>query len=162
MERLGNSLPSRPEIEQRYDKKLFYFGGSGKMEAATPHNPLSFVFGNTLSVLIPLMALGGASRIFLFGADGIKPDWKSPAKHIGEDDPEYRFDFNDRNLDALTSGLRADTIDLDEAVEMGLLSLESLYDFERPPIYNVSPDSAVTAFPKIGFTEAQELLKSAE
>ena len=162
MERLGNSLPSRPEIEQRYDKKLFYFGGSGKMEAATPHNPLSFVFGNTLSVLIPLMALGGARRIFLFGADGIKPDWKSPAKHIGEDDPEYRFDFNDRNLDALTSGLRADTIDLDEAVEMGLLSLESLYDFERPPIYNVSPDSAVTAFPKIGFTEAQELLKSAE
>ena len=132
------------------------------MEAATPHNPLSFVFGNTLSVLIPLMALGGARRIFFFGADGIKPDWKSPAKHVGENDPEYRFDFDERDLDALTSGLRADTIDLDEAVEMRpsqsrksirLRAPSDLQCFARQRGYSIS---------QIGFTEAQKLLNRAD
>ena len=124
------------------------------MEPATPHNPLNFVFGNSLSILVPLTAMAGARRIFLFGADGVGSENHAPAKHFGEDNPDFRFKFEATDIDALTGGLRADTVDFSEAVEIGLVSLEAIFGFERPPIYNVSPDSAIEAFPKIGYQDA--------
>lgn len=159
LDRLGRSRPTRRGVEKIYDAKLLYIGESGGIQPATPANPLGFVFGNSLSILVPLMSMGGAKRIFIFGADGVAPNAMEQAHHFGQDNPDYRFDFDATDLDALTGGLRADTIDFDEAVEIGLMSQEALYGFKRPPIFNVSPNSAISAFPKIGYADAYRLLQ---
>tara|TARA_B100000676_G_C18085679_1_gene854803 strand:+ start:260 stop:2182 length:1923 start_codon:yes stop_codon:yes gene_type:complete len=162
LERLGRACPTRQEIETTYHDKLLYIGGSGGIEPATPHNPLKFVFGNSLSILVPLTAMAGARRIFLFGADGISKANNGPAKHFGEGNPDFRFDFEATDIDALTGGLRADTVDFSEAVEIGLISLEAIFGFKRPPIYNVSPDSAIDAFPKIGYQDALAMCRRSD
>ncbi len=160
LDRLGRKLPSRQELEAEFGEKLIYIGGSGGMAGATPFNPLRFVFGNSLSVLIPLMALGGARRIFLFGADGVAEGAAEPSQYFCEESLEIGFDFKDADRQALTGALRADTLDFPEAVETGILSLETLFGFKRPPIFNVSPGSALRPFPIIGYEEALKMFSS--
>jgi predicted Zn-dependent protease len=158
LDRLGRSCPTRQEIEHNFGHKILYFGGSEGMQPATPDNPLRFVFGNSLSMFVPLISMGGANRIFIFGADGVAPNDLGKVRHFGQDSPDYRYDFDATDMNALTGALRADTIDFDEAVEIGIMSLEALFDFERPPIFNVSHGSAITAFPKIDYDTAWSML----
>jgi len=160
LDRLGRQLPTRQELESEFEAKLLYIEGSSGMAGPTPFNPLRFVFGNSLSALIPLMALGGARRIFLFGADGVHANTVTPSSYFGENSPDFNFDFDNADREALTEALRSDTLDLPEAVEVGLLSLETLFNFERPPIFNVSPGSALKFFPIIDYEYAFELLSA--
>jgi tetratricopeptide (TPR) repeat protein len=158
MARLGRACPPRREFEGRFDQKLLYFGGTAPIQSATPYDPLRCVFGNSLSILIFLMTIGGARRIFLFGADGGVPAGAPGGTHYGWRKEEFRFEMTPKMREVVAAALRADAVDLHGAVETGLIAAEGLFGINPPPIFNVSPRSALEAFPKITYDDAWSML----
>jgi tetratricopeptide (TPR) repeat protein len=162
MDRLGSSCPSRNEFERRFDDKLLYFGGAGGIQPATPYDPLRYVYGNSLSVLISLMVIGGAKRIFVFGADGGIPHGDSGSTHYGCHKDEFRFDMTDDMREAVSASLRADAMEFPDIIETGFMTAEGLFGVKPPPVFNVSPNSRLDAFPKITYARARSMLSGQE
>jgi tetratricopeptide (TPR) repeat protein len=157
MDRLGRQCPPRRAIEARFDDKLLYYGGSGGIQPATPRNPLRYVYGNSLSTLIGLMATGGARRIFLFGADGGVPHG-STATHYGLQSADFRLRITAPMRETIAASLHADAVDFRGAVETALVAVEGLFGIAAPPIFNVSPASALQVFPRITHDDAWAML----
>ncbi len=159
MDRLGKQCPPRRTIEARFDDRLLYYGGSGGIQPATPRNPLRYVYGNSLSTLIGLLATGGARRIFLFGADGgVSPG--STATHYGLQSADFRLQVTATMRETIAASLHADAVDFQGAVETGLVAVEGLFGLSPPPTFNVSPASALEGFPKISYDDAWAMLSS--
>lgn len=159
MERLGSSCPARHELERKFDNKMLYFGGAGGSVPATPLDPLRFIYGNTLSLMIVFAAMSEARRVFLFGADGGVADRATAETHYGAQNSNFLFKFDEKNQSTIESALRADATMFNHITETGLIAAEHLYGVKRPPIYNVSPDSALTLFPRIDYATALQMVQ---
>jgi len=160
MDRLGPSCPRRHEFERRFDEKLLYFGGQGGVRPATPGHPLRFVQGNSLSALVSIMAIAGARRICLFGADGGIPHDSTTSTHYGSEKTAFRLDITRDLHEAFRASLCADALEFGEIVETGLLAVEGLFGVKPPAIFNVSPSSRIDGFPKITYEKAWALLEA--
>lgn len=158
LDRLGSQCPTRQELEARFDSKLLYFAGTHRLYPASPDSPLRFILGNTLSVLVNFAVIAQARRIFLFGADGGVRNDKEEDTHYGSTNPDFRLDIDDERRAAITAALNADALMFDYVTEFGLTMSERLFNVERPPIYNVSPGSTLTPFPRIDYAAALEIL----
>jgi hypothetical protein len=141
-----------------FDDKLVYYGEGSPIKPATPYHPFRFLSGNTLTLLIIFAVIGRARRIFLFGADGAAPLDQETSTHYGAEKPEFRFEISDNYRRRIGNALAADTFSFPDNVETGLIAAEHLFDLKRPPIYNVSPDSAIECFPRISYEEALAML----
>ena len=160
LDRLDDSCPTRRDLESRFDAKLLYCGGVGGWRPPTPDDPLTFPFGNTLSVTIAFAMLGHARRKFLFGADGgIVPDTDGDT-HYGAGTEEFRYDVSGDQRDASMSSLKADADTFNATTDTSMLAIEALFGVARPPIYNVSPNSAYTLFPRIDYDAAWDMLNN--
>lgn len=103
------------------------------------------------------MATGGARRIFLFGADGGVPHG-STATHYGLQSADFRLQITAPMRETIAASLHADAVDFREAVETGLVAVEGLFSLAAPPIFNVSPESALQVFPRITDDDAWAML----
>jgi tetratricopeptide (TPR) repeat protein len=157
LDRLGKHCPTRAGLEARFDDKLLYYGGTGGIQPATPQHPLRFAYGNSLSTLVGLLTIGQARRIFLFGADGGVPQG-ARATHYGVQNADFRFEFTPEIRDTIAASLHADALDFRGAVEIGLVAAEGLFGTAPPPIFNVSPSSALQVFPRITYDQAWDML----
>lgn len=160
IERMGMNGPSRQELEGRFDDRLFYYGEVSDSAPATPSHPMRFLYSNTLTVLIVMAAIGRARRIFLFGADSRLPaDGASPT-HYGAESADFRLKTIEDHRARVGNALISDTMNFGDTTEIGLIAAEHLYGVTRPPIYNVSPDSAIDLFPRMTYDDALELLRT--
>jgi tetratricopeptide (TPR) repeat protein len=156
-ERMGSEAPARHDFESTFDERLLYLSEPGPLSSVTPHNPLRFTPGNTLSILIALAVMARPRRLFLFGADGGGDRAKI---YYRESQSEFRSVLEKFAKPDIANTHAADSIQFNALAEFDLLAVEQLFGCPRPPIYNVSPSSALTPFPRIGYDEALKLLAS--
>ena len=119
-----------------------------------PGSPLSFVAGNTLSVLLPLLVAASPRRIFLFGADGgADPDGATRMysyEHVNNETQKRRRE-----------GLRRFAHDAwfcDRLAPLQMMAVGALFRVPVPPVYNCSPHSRHEAFPKISVDTGLRML----
>ena len=156
--RLGMDCPTRQELEARFDEKLLYLDRINETMPATPYYPLSFLSSDPLSCLILLATIGRARRIFVFGADGTVQLDPRQTGYYGFDRDSFRTNVTDEQVTTLRKVRIANAMSFNHATEMGFIAFKHLFGVEPPPIYNVSPDSTIDTFPRIGYDEALELL----
>ena len=156
---LGFDLPSAGELERNFDEKLLYFEGVDTLFPPSPNNPLRFISGNTLSVLLGFAILAKPQRIFIFGSDGATPTNKNEETHYGASREEFGLKVDALMRNSVTASIEADTAVFGHVAEIDLMATEAVFRISRPPIYNVSPDSAIDLFPRIGYDEALAMLE---
>lgn len=101
---------------------------------------------NSLSMLLPILINGGASKIFLFGVDGCKEGQKETATY-------YRSS-------EMMSRPRGTRIGIDTTLfNLHYERLQKLHCKGKiPPIYNCNPDSHIKTFEKIKYDDIKQLL----
>ena len=139
-----------------FDEKLLFFDAANRLPT-TPVTPLHFSPGNTLSVALPMLAVGGARRIFIFGGDG----GATPLHQ--EEQPPYFFD-DKASADATRTAemlrrLRNDAAVCDYNAPFAVMAASKIFRHRRPEIFNVCPYSAYRAFTKISCDNAVAMLR---
>lgn len=143
---------------RRFDHKLLFFDPNVQM-IPTPITPLHLLPGNTLSVALPLLALAGARRIFVFGADGGAPPG-AKAEQAYFFDPATTDDFEVRKRREMVRRLTVDAWRCDRLAGFLTMAAAKLFQRSVPPIYVCTPSSNHAAFPKLTVAQALEMLKS--
>lgn len=159
---LGYQMPALPELEQRFGHKILYYDANNRLHPSTPQFPLCFIAGATLSHLICYAALASPRRIFIFGADGKIPDDPTALTHYRADSPDFGRSIDDTARTAIGASLASEAKTFNHVAELNLMATETVFRFSRPPIYNVSPDSAIDLFPRISYDEALAMLESGQ
>lgn len=113
--------------------------------------PLHFVSANSLSILLSLIVIGGASRVVIFGGDG------------GGVDPGGLY-FRESELGNYPElgdgrGLFADTKTFNERMLPLLGKIYKIYGLQSVEIINCSQRSHYTPFRKLSYNETFSLLK---
>ena len=148
-------LASPRSIEDQYDTKLLFFEMHTN-KLATPSNPLHFLPGNTLSVLLPVIQIARPSRVFLFGADG----------HVADDrDPTY-YRMESREFadgaafdeEEARSRLTQDTNQFNDVCDLQTLCFSGLFSVPEAPVYNCSQHSHYRPYPRMTVADGIELL----
>lgn len=141
------------ELIKKYDQKLLFYTtifGPGYQEFfEVPNNeyPLHFPLINSLSDLICLLIIGGASRIVLFGADGGR---------VTKDALYYReLEYETSNV----LNLIHDTNQLNIVMNPLLKRVYNLYNLAPIDIINCSPQSHYDVFRKLSYDETFEILR---
>jgi len=158
LDALGFEMPAFPELEKRFGHRFLYYDGFDRLSPPTPRYPLRYIAGNALSHLINFAVLGRPRRIFIFGADGTVPPGQSALTHYRADSPDFGRKIDGSMRDAIAASLAGDAKTFNHIAEMNLLATEAVFRIARPPIYNVSPDSAIDLFPRISYDEALDIL----
>ena len=150
-------LPDSAGFEHQFDAKLLYFSMLENL-LATPLDPLNFLSGNTLSMLVPLLQLGHPRRIVLFGADGVAPDDGAPT-HYRRSSPEFG---GTRALtdEAWRGRLAHDTRRFNGICELQVMCLCGLFGVDEVPVFNASPHSGYRTFPRITVDDAVAMLRA--
>jgi tetratricopeptide (TPR) repeat protein len=148
---------ARESLEARYDDKLLYVD-SRHPGGASPRFPLHFIPANTLTILLGLAVLGGAKRIFVFGADGAVAHDLPENSHYKKGSAGFVFDLPDGFDAHYPAAIAADTEQFNDVWEANLHALCALYDLPLPPMFNVNPASAVAVAPRISYKQAFHLL----
>lgn len=132
----------------RHDKKLLYINVT--YDTTVPNNdyPLHFHISNTLSVLIQLMIIGNSSKIILFGADG------------GHHDGTTLYYRQDEYLSSPLHSLINDTEHFNPTINILIKNTYNTYNIPHVDIFNCSEKSLYTAFPKISYDNAFDILKN--
>lgn len=140
----------------KYDRKLLFHDiiyGPGYQEFFEVPNqeyPLHFPLLNSLSDLICLSIIGGASRIVLFGADGGR---------ISKSSLYYRESEYDTGGDL---DLIHDTLQLNMVMNVLLGRVYNTYNLALIDIVNCSPQSHYDVFRKLSYDETFELLRGSK
>jgi tetratricopeptide (TPR) repeat protein len=148
---------ARQSLEARYDEKLLYVD-SRHPGGASPRFPLHFIPANTLTILLGLAVLGGAKRIFVFGADGAVAHELPENSHYKKGSARFGFDLPDGFDAHYPAAIAADTEQFNDVWEANLHALCALYDLPLRPMFNVNPASAVAVAPRISYKQAFDLL----
>jgi len=150
------------------DHKIFKYGVNDDLPPSLKE-PLNLPSMNTMLCALSIAVIGQPRRIFLLGFDqnisGDDPE-REGAIRYKQNDNRYadlkRSVFSDseytawRNHDA--NWLRWDAIRVNETSMVTLHMLSLIYGVDLPPIYNVCPNSALEAFPKIDVQKFKELI----
>ena len=129
----------------------------------TPENPLNLPNINTLFCALCVAILGCPRRVFLLGCDqkatGDKPQ-KQGALYFRFHDERYKVQSRTKSIYRESTGkwLRWDAERINETALITLRMLSLMFNVEQPPIYNVSPDSALDVFPQIDFNTFKDLI----
>lgn len=149
------------KFQSDYWPRLFFFRSCQDC-APTPQDPLNIPSYTTLSVVLALAVLGRPRRIFLFGCDGARPnlrpdhDARTQAVYYRQEEGGYsRYDASNADY---RNWLARDTIMFDDLAQSSIEAISCMFGFEPPEIYNCSPDSAFTSFPRIDYPECLDLL----
>jgi hypothetical protein len=151
-----------PDLLIGKSESIFWYDCYGE-HLPHPQEPLHVPSLNNLLFALFVGVLGMPRRIFLFGFDGqIKgSDSQQPdALYYKENHEGYhapgRKDAEMR--DFTRAWLLWDSTMFNETGPHVLRHASLLFDLPQPPIYNVCPDSAVTAFPRITFDQFRRLV----
>ena len=142
-----------------FDSKLLYFHSGGPLPLS-PIAPLSFLGGNTLSITLPLLVLGGPRRIFIFGADGgAQPDGDrdGDAYFFGE---TVEVDASERRRREANRRFAVEARQSDHNTPFSVMAMAKLFHRTPPEIFNCCPHSNYRAFPRISVDEGLRLLRS--
>ena len=147
---------------QRFDQSLLGIDGTA---LPSPSHPLHFLSGNSLAVLLPILVIGRARRIFLFGADGgAHPD--------SEDCYFYDRDVEESELEAtewarhprrIREGhrrLARESAELDELWSIHALLLSEVFGESIPEVLNCCPHSTIKGFPRVDLDTGLAALRS--
>ena len=143
---------------EAFDPKLLYFHTGGPLPLS-PLAPLNFWGGNTLSIALPLLALGGPRRIFIFGADGgaQAPDaLKEQAYVFGE---TAEVDASERRQREANRRFANEARQCDHNAPFSVMAIAKLFRRDQPKIYNCCPHSNYQAFERISVDQGLRLLK---
>ena len=141
------------ELIEKYDRKLLFtrnIPGPGYQEffeVPSENYPLHFPMINSLSELICLLIIGGASGIVLFGADGGRISQDA----LYHREPEY--DIPDE------LNLVHDTLQLNISMEALLKRVYKTYNLMPVDIINCSTKSHYSPFRKLSYDETFAWLK---
>ena len=156
---LGYQMPAFPELEKRFGHKILYYDPSNRLRPPTPQFPLDFISGATLPHIICYAALASPRRIFIFGADGQIPEDPGALTHYRADSADFGRKIDESARDAIAASLASEAKTFNHVAEVNLMATETVFRISRPPIYNVSPDSAIDLFPCISYDEALAMLE---
>jgi len=131
-----------------YDKKLIFFSLSYDRTVPNKDQPLHFISGNTLQMVIQMAKIGKASRIILFGADGGYSKGKDsffykPYAYNSVPPENYILDTN---------------LCFNPIMPLAIRNVYKTYDLPPIEILNCSENSYYNSFPKISYDDAFEYL----
>lgn len=137
----------------RYDGKLLFHDTVLNRvelfyEAPNIEYPLHFPLLPSLSIILSLVIIGGASKVAIFGADGGRVSQEALYYRQGEIEslpPEHL--------------LNTDTKEFNEDMPRLLKNVYKTYGIEPIEIVNCSPDSHYTPFKKLSYSETFAWLK---
>lgn len=140
------------EFLTKYDKKLIFFSVDKKRIVPNKEKPLHFIEGNSLTVLVQMAIIGGASKIVIFGADGYC--WGSAEKQY------YRpGEYNIDNRTLARENLMRDTNKyFNPVVPIAIRNVYKTYNILPIDIINCSPRSFYTAFPIVSYEDTFRFL----
>lgn len=133
----------------KYDRKLIFFSLSFQRTVPNSDNPLHFIVGNSLQMLIQLAIIGKASKIVLFGADG----------YCKESTEEYYYRQGEYGVSP-RENLIHDTKYFNAVTPIAIRNIYKTYELPPIDILNCSENSFYTPSPKVSYDDAfQYLLK---
>jgi len=133
-----------------YDRKLLFFGLCYDRTVPKKKEPLHFISGNTLQIMIQLAIIGKASRIILFGADG---------GHYKNEKSEGFFYRNSQSKPVPLSNYVNDTsLCFNPLMPLAIRNVYETYDLAPVDILNCSENSFYVPFPNISYDDAFECL----
>lgn len=131
-----------------YNEKLVFFGISHDRTVPNKDQPLHFISGNSLQMVIQMAVIGKASRIVLFGADGgCKSNIKEHYYRQGEYKPMPREDL-----------IRDTNLCFNPIMPLAIRNVYRTYNLPPIEILNCSEHSYYDPFPKISYDDAFEYL----
>ena len=141
-----------------FDEKLLFFDPGSRLPTS-PVAPIHFFAGNTLSIALPMLALAGPRRIFLFGADGgaSSPEAQEPDAYFFGETAE--IDESERRRREACRRFAAEATLCDHNAPFAALAATKLFRQPMPEIYNCCPHSNYQAFPRISCAEGIRLLQ---
>ncbi len=141
-----------------FDDKLLFFDAGSRLPTS-PVAPIHFFAGNTLSIALPMLALAGPRRIFIFGADG----GASPPG--SDDDAAYFFgataeiDETARRRREACRRFKADAALCDHNAAFAALAATKFFRIAMPEIYNCCPHSNYQSFARISCADGIRMLR---
>lgn len=152
---------------KRYDEKLLFFTGvpvtllvrSG-LFLRTPNigYPLHFPEENSLSMLLLLALIGGASRVVIFGGDGGRIN--KGELYFRQSDPGYQQLYAVRHTEQIAEqGIVGGTRWFNAFMSLQIERVCKLYNLSPVDIINCSSLSLYTPFRKLSYDETFALLK---
>ena len=142
------------ELIPRYDNKLLFhktaWGSGDPLFGQVPNSeyPLHIPLLPSLSVILSLVIIGGASRVAIFGADGGRTK-------------ETSLYYRQSELHAVgqESSITYDASEFNQFMPGVLQKLYKTYSLLPVDIINCSPQSHYTPFRKLSYNETFDLLK---
>ena len=141
-----------------FNEKLLYFHTGGPMPIS-PLSPLNFWGGNTLSVALPLLALSGPKRIFIFGADGGAEPPTTLGAGVYFFGETAEVDSSERRQREASRRLTHEAKQCDQNAPFSVMAIVKLFRRNPPEIYNCCPHSNYTAFERISVDAGLRMLK---
>jgi|GEM_PF-912943 len=136
-----------------YDKKLIFFSLSYDRTVPNKAQPLHFISGNTLQMVIQMAIIGKASKIVLFGADGgnkIKAESDVSAYWYN-----YSSSYGGNKGEGNVYQLLLDTsICFNPIMPLAIRNIYKTYDLLPIEILNCSKHSFYSPFPIISYDDA--------
>lgn len=141
-------IPYSKYIEKYQDKLLHFIADRSQQAITCPtiDYPLHFMALASFAILVPLLMIGGATRIVLFGADGGRLDgdvymkgWRALFVPV----PDYR----------LEERLAYDTVMLNAVFPQIIKNTYKTWGLSEVEILNCSLDSKYEMFPKVSYEE---------
>lgn len=148
---------------KKYDKKLLFFVATAALlpiiirgesvflqQVPTMKYPLHFLKQDSLSILLSLAVIGGASKVVLFGADGGRVNPRE--LYFREADTKNRIFGSEDDL-------RIGTRIFNETMSLILEEIYKVYNLKPIDIINCSEQSHYTPFRKLSYDKTFALLK---
>lgn len=146
---------------KKYDKKLLFFtstftvmtvGGGLRPQVPSRVYPLHFPRQNSFTILLSLAAIGGASKVVVFGGDGGR---------IGTRELYYRKSGDWSSPEpVLEKSIMVDARVFNATMPLILERIYEIYNLKPIDIINCSEQSHYTPFRKLSYDETFALLKS--
>jgi len=155
------------EFIKKYDKKLLFFNGAPAnllvrsglfLWVPSRKYPLHFPEEISLSIMIVLALIGGASRVVVFGGDGGRTNTRE--LYFRQSDPAYQHlshhQYTEQDMEQIIQG---DTRWFNAMMPIIMERVYKLYDLKPVEIINCSPQSHYTPLRKLTYDETFALLK---
>ncbi|MBI2064436.1 MAG: glycosyltransferase family 2 protein [Candidatus Yanofskybacteria bacterium] len=153
---LVSSLTSLLQFSDKYDEKLLspsFVNGDRKIP--NRDHPLHLINGNSLSGLIYLAVIGGASKVILFGADGYTVNTDTEKTYYRAD--EY-YPTMEKSSEPQQQLMRNTNKGFNPIIPISLRNIYQTHDIKPIPILNCSEVSFLTPFPKVSYNDAFAIL----